>query len=116
MSDGICTDGHVFTGWPPRPVFSLYDWDGTLLHRVRAANFDLADAVRFNHLDLGSFVRLGLSSESSIRRRWTADELLRQEENIRYDLTEDGYSVAINRIKGKGLLQREELLWELHIH
>jgi hypothetical protein len=116
MAEDMMETGYCFSGWPPRPIFSLYDWDGTLLHRARSANFDLFEAMRLNQVDFGGFVRFGMSSESSVRRRWTLDEMLRQEENIRYDLSEDGISVNMNRVKGVGLSQKEELLWEFYIH
>lgn len=47
--------------------------------------------------------------------RWTEEDLQRQEENIRYDLSEDGFIVQINRLKGLGLMRSEEALWELCI-
>lgn len=115
MTTAVLEGGYTFTGWPARPIFSFYEHDAKLSRRYRTARFDLADAICFHHHDLAGFVTFGIISESKVRRVWTLDEVRRQEENIRYDLSEDGMFVDIKRIRGVGLSCREEMLWELHI-
>lgn len=107
-------EGFCWTGWPVRPVISLYWPDGQLARRSRAASFDLTDNWAYSTA-YHPFVRLGISSRAATRLRWTEKELKRQEENICYDLSMDGLEVQLNRLKGIRLLQAEEALWELHI-
>lgn len=107
-------EGSCRTGWPPRPVLSIYWWHGHLAHRDRRASFDLTDNWAWA-TDYEQWVRFGIASHSARGGKWTHEELLRQEENIHYDLSEDGYRVEINRVKGLGLPRAEEALWELCI-
>lgn len=107
--DDIC----LFSGWPKRPVFSIYGGEGTLLFRSRCAAFDLTDTLdRVLGTPLGYSV-FGISSNSAVDRRWTEAELRQQEGNIRYDLSFDGFDVEIQRVKGAGLRCSEEALWAL---
>lgn len=113
---GIQNDpvGYCWTGWPPRPTISIYSLESHLLIRSRKPKFDLTDNwARYS--GYSNFIRLGISSQSLRKINWTQEELSRQEDNIRYDLSEDGYQVEINRLKGIDLPCSEEALWELHI-
>lgn len=105
----------VWTGWPARPVLTLYGKDGACLHRSRAASFDLADTIGPLYLRGMRSVLLGLRSNSAVSLRWTEDRLLLQESNIRYDLSNNGFRTRIARIKGQGLSCSEEALWKLTI-
>lgn len=106
--------GHCWTGWPPRPILSIYWMDSELACRSRKPQFDLTDNWA-HETQYSTFVRFGIVSQSLRKGRWTEEDLQRQEENIRYDLSEDGFIVQINRLKGLGLMRSEEALWELCI-
>ena len=114
-TDMVAMEAYCWTGWPTRPVFSIYWWHGELAHRGRKAKFDLTDNWAWA-TGYTQCVRFGIASLSTRGGQWTHEELLRQEENIHYDLSEDGYKVEINRVKGLGLPRTEEALWELHIY
>ena len=108
-------DGFAWTGWPPRPVLSIYGKDGRCLHRSRSSRFDLTDALDMCTGNAMGEAVFGMRSASAVRRKWTDDEVHRQAENIRYDLSADGFEVTLECIKGVGLGCNEELLWRLRI-
>ena len=115
VGQDLAIKGFNFSGWPPRPVFSFYGPDGRLLHRSRSAKFDLTDSLGSYTGNVEGFIVFGISSQSTVTRTWTHEELSRQEENIRYDLSFDALGADINRVKGLGLRCSEEALWELHV-
>jgi hypothetical protein len=58
-------------------------------------------------------VEMRLSSESKKWLKWDEKALALMEENIRYDLSHDGYRVIIKRISGVGEPCSTEMRWKL---
>lgn len=108
-------DTYIWTGWPPRPVLTLYGDDGVCLHRNRSARLDLADTIGPFFYQGARRIVFGIRSDSSVERRWTEERLAAQENNIRYDLSHDGLYVKLTRLKGIGLPCSEEAIWRLKI-
>lgn len=106
---------NIWTGWPPRPVLTLYGAGGVCLHRSRSARLDLADTIGPFFCQGVRSILLGLRSDSTVERRWTEERLDAQENNIRYDLSHDGFRVKLTRLKGHGLSCSEEAIWRLKI-
>lgn len=109
------SDFNIWTGWPARPILTLYGDGGRILVRSCSKRFDLADAIGHHYAEDPLVLLFGIRSNSSSTHRWAAEALAVQENNIRYDLSEDGYDVEFVRLKGLGLACAEEALWQLVI-
>ena len=58
-------------------------------------------------------VELTLTTESTKWDRWDEDALALMEDNMRYDLGDDGYGVVITRLSGAGRPCTAEMRWRL---
>lgn len=106
---------NIWTGWPPRPVLTLYGADGVCLFRSCSARLDLADTIGPFFCNGLRSVLFGIRSDSTVKRFWTEERLDAQEHNIRYDLSHDGFCVKLIRLKGAELSCSEEAMWRLKI-
>lgn len=108
--------GYTFRGWPKKSKLTLYDEAGRRVIREKSKDFDIADCVGLRHGALmPTVVHLGMFSTAKDLGRWNEDVIVLCEENIRYDLSHDGYSVKISLVKGLDLKSSEEVIWRLEV-
>jgi hypothetical protein len=84
--------------WPAWSTLTFTNKRGKLLFKSKNRYLDLSDSLMMNSHQRSSTVYMGLSTKSSKWTKW-ADQSLKQIENqIRYDLGFDAYSVTITRV------------------
>lgn len=106
----------TFRKWPKKSKMTLYDEFGRACLRKKAKNFDISDAVGLRAgVTFPTVVHLGLRVGSNDFGDWSEENLSICEENIRYDLGYDAFSVKITRVKGIDLASSEEAIWRLEI-
>lgn len=75
---------------------------------------DLADTIiRMNWPYSQRTVEITLTTESTKWNRWDEKALSLMEDNMRYDLGEDGYGIVITRLSGMGRPCTAEMRWKL---
>jgi hypothetical protein len=105
----------AWTGWPPQSKLSFYWRGAALLLRRDGKRIDLSDTCMWFWRRSQRTVEMKLSSLSPKWERWDEKSLALMEENIRYDLGEDGFRVIIKRIAGAGQPCSTEMCWKLVI-
>ena len=107
-----------WTGWPPRSKLSFYARGRKLFNRHDPWNpkeIDLSDTFISFWPHSQRTVEMRLSSLSRKWDTWDQKALALMEENIRYDLSDDGFRVTIKRLSGEGEPCSTEMCWKLVI-
>ncbi len=100
--------------WPPVSKVAIYGNSGELIAKSRKGErFDLSDNLM--RWKSQRRVVLGVSVLSKRWDVWSKEALEAVEDYISYDLSFDGFTVKIRRLKGFELSCSEQALWELKI-
>lgn len=107
----------TWTGWPPRSTLSFYTRSGPVsAHQGPGLkNLDLSDELMLRWPHGQRTIEMRLSTQSTRWHFWDEDALALIEDNIRYDLGDDGYRVIIKRLSGMDQECSIDMCWKLII-
>jgi hypothetical protein len=108
--------------WPPNSKIVCFNSDEKVIAESKRSKLDLADSLMSCRDSLTAYIDVAVLPRRSLGsiarwKSWNTENVQKIERHIEYDLTFDGYKVAIERVTKPGkLLCSNPFRWRIEIN